>query len=514
MFWLCLRFPQLALEALRVDSAACDERPFAIIDGPLQRRHVVLADAAARAAGVHAGQAVAAAQMLCPRLAVAPRDEAVERQTLESLAGWTYRFSAEINIAAPETILAEVGGSLALFGGWPTLERRMRGELDRFGFVYSLAAAPTAAAACILAAHADGIAIPALANLTAALAQVPLAASGLDAKMIAALHGMGFRHLRDLFRLPRAELARRIGQDALTYLDRMRGLVGETLPRWRPPDRFERRIEFSFGIQSHTALAFPLQRLIRELALFLIARDGGVQRFALVLGHERGASTTVEVGLLTPQREATSLLELARARLERIKLSAPIHALTLRVDDLPPLCPLHRDLFEVNRREQLGWPALAERLRARLGDSAMQGLACAADHRPARAWRFAADETGTSRTAGFDRNVLERERTSNAVEAASATRTPASIDVHHRRPFWLLRRPIVLRETPARILAGPERIESGWWDEHDQRRDYYIIETRRGQRAWVFVEAGTAKAASSSQANCTAANWNLHGWFA
>ena len=57
------------------------------------------------------------------------------------------------------------------------------------------------------------------------------------------------------------------------------------------------------------------------------------------------------------------------------------------------------------------------------------------------------------------------------------------------RPFWLLRKPIVLRGELARILAGPERIESGWWDEHDKRRDYYVVETHQGQRAWAFVPA-------------------------
>ena len=129
---------------------------------------------------------------------------------------------------------------------------------------------------------------------------------------------MGFRLLRDLFRLPRPELARRIGPDALDQLDCMRGTAAESLLRYRPPDRFERRLEFSFGIESHGALAFPLQRLIRGLATFLVARDGGVQRFALVLGHERGASTRIEIGLLAPRRDAQSLFELTRTRLERI----------------------------------------------------------------------------------------------------------------------------------------------------------------------------------------------------
>ncbi|MEO7326650.1 MAG: DNA polymerase Y family protein [Dokdonella sp.] len=507
----------------------------------------MLANAAAMKWGVRVGQPLATAQMLCPRLAVAPRDVAAERQRLETLAAWAYRYSAEIHLASVDTIFIEVGASLALFKGWPALERRLRSELGAFGCAFSLAMAPTASGACVLATQSDGIAIPTLEPLVRALGAVPLAASGLDVKTIAALQGMGFRHLRDLFRLPRAELTQRIGEDALDHLDRMRGRISEALPRWRPPDRFEHRIEFSFGIESHTALAFPLQRLIREFALFLIARDGGVQRFSLVLGHERGACTRIDIGLLAPQRDATSLLELARARLERIQLPAPVHALTLRADDLPPLCPLHQDLFDNHRREELDWPALAERLRARLGDEALHGLVCAADHRPGRAWRYTVPASGS----GFSRDALSSRARAKGIAAevaptkaaptragstkagsikavpteadfmkgASTKEIAITTEAAKARPFWLLRRPIVLREAPARILAGPERIESGWWDEHDQRRDYYVIETRRGQRAWAFVEAGASVDVGASvflvqNESRVLVNWTLHGWFA
>jgi protein ImuB len=53
-----------------------------------------------------------------------------------------------------------------------------------------------------------------------------------------------------------------------------------------------------------------------------------------------------------------------------------------------------------------------------------------------------------------------------------------------------------------RILAGPERIESGWWDGADMRRDYYVIETASHQRAWAFRPAGDD------------GPFMLQGWFA
>ena len=39
---------------------------------------------------------------------------------------------------------------------------------------------------------------------------------------------------------------------------------------------------------------------------------------------------------------------------------------------------------------------------------------------------------------------------------------------------------------PRELLAGPERIESGWWDRTDVARDYYVARAEDGARLWVF----------------------------
>ena len=43
------------------------------------------------------------------------------------------------------------------------------------------------------------------------------------------------------------------------------------------------------------------------------------------------------------------------------------------------------------------------------------------------------------------------------------------------------------------MLAGPERIESGWWDGADVRRDYYVASDARGARLWIYRECAGAK---------------------
>ena len=61
------------------------------------------------------------------------------------------------------------------------------------------------------------------------------------------------------------------------------------------------------------------------------------------------------------------------------------------------------------------------------------------------------------------------------------------------------------------LIAGPERIEAGWWDlgspAHGQKsravhRDYFVARNGRGQLLWVFRELAAPR------------GWFLHGLFA
>lgn len=483
MLWACLHFPDLPFAAAWPGAVP----PAAVLtDGSLRQPRIVLASAAAHALGVRAGQSLAAARALQAQLPALPRDGEAERVLLDSLAARAYRCSSNVSLAPAGSLLFEVGASLGLFGGWPRLERGLREDFAASGLAHVLAVAPNAAAALVLARRQVDRVFMAMPPLLRELADIPVPECGLAEETSSSLSAMGLTRLGQLFTLPRAELAKRTGPAALVHLDRLRGMIPEVLPAWQPPTRYARRLEFDCRIGEVGALAFPLQRLLREFARFLVARDGGVQRFEIVLEHEGGARRRVPVGLLAPQREAAMLFELSRARLERIELADAVCAMSLVADDLPPLQPLPADLFEEHRQGAVDWPDLGERLRARLGDDALHGLAAHADHRPERAWR---------------RTPLPNATRTKDLPAKSAAPDAASRP-DAARPFWLLPHAIPLRPEPAAILAGPERIESGWWDGQDERRDYYVVRMRSGQRAWAYLAAGAS------------GGWMLHGWFA
>ncbi len=477
MLWACLHFPALPFAAAWPGGVP---RGAVLTDGSQHHPRIVLADAAARAIGVRSGQPLAAARSLHARLPARARDDEAERVLLETLAGFAYRYSAQVSLVPPDTLLAEVGASLNLFGGWPQLERELRETFTPTGLVYALALAPVASAALVLARRQPQRLFVTMPPLLRELEKIPISECGLAEETSSSLSSMGLVRLGQILALPRAELVRRIGAAALTHLDRLRGLAPEARVAWQPPTRYVRRFEFDYRVHDVTALAFPLQRLLREFAGFLVARDGGVQHFEIVLEHEGGACRRVPVDLLAPQSDGASLFELTRARLERIELDDAVCAIRVVADHLPGLKPVHADLFETRRQGALDWPALLERLRARLGDEAVSGIATCADHRPEQAWRRVPVTT-----------TATRDTAARPLPAAAGP-----------RPAWLLPRAIPLRARPEAILTGPERIESGWWDGDDERRDYYVLRLPGGQRAWAYLPAGASS------------GWMLHGWFA
>ncbi|TWT21320.1 DNA polymerase Y family protein [Luteimonas marina] len=472
MLWACVLLPQLALDAV-LRRLPDPDAPLALVGGSAQLRTLHAVNAAAAHAGLRAGMRLTAAHALLRDFAMVEYDAQAEARCQRFLAAWAYRHSSLVSAQWPGCIVLEVRASFRLLGPWPRIEARLREELAALGFSHRIALAPTPRAAHVFAGLQDGLALPQPGAMADRLDRVPVRHARLPDDAGERLQRMGIRDLRTLRGLPRDALRRRFGLPLLEHLDRLYGHADDPLAYYAPPDHFDARVELGYEVESHMALLFPLRRLIGDLCTCLSIRDGGVQRFVLRLEHDAGHSD-VDVGLLAPEREPAMLFELTRSRLERVQLDRPVVGVRLLARELPPFVPASRDLFDVRSRQQLPWPQLRERLRARLGDEAVYRVAPCGDPRPERAWH---------RVGSDDARIGE------------APPRPS-------RPAWLLPQPVPLRDPHPRIVSGPERLESGWWDGGDARRDYYVLETAQGQRAWAFAPPGEQ------------GGWMLHGWFA
>jgi protein ImuB len=156
---------------------------------------------------------------------------------------------------------------------------------------------------------------------------------------------------------------------------------------------------------------------------------------------------------------------------------------------------------------------LLERLRARLGGEAVFSVCLVPEHRPELAWRVAEPAlaaTGLSNRldgspsperaiftgAGEAGGTTGRRRSRQARPAGGAARLAVEAPLAPR-PLWMLADPQRLADRagvplhdgiPLDLASGPERIETGWWDGRDVRRDYYVAATRHGARLWVYRE--------------------------
>lgn len=472
MRWATIVFPQLALDIV-LRRQPDPRQALVLIHGPAQQRSLLAVNEAARAQGLRSGQRLTQAAAISDDFLALAHDPADDERWMQWLAGWAYRFSAQVCLAWPQALVLEVGHSLGLMGGWPALAARMRHELDALQFRHRIAVAPTPRAACMLAWLKDGIEVADKARLQEVLARMPVRRAGLPDATGERLYRMGIRTLGQLMAMPADGLRRRFGAELTSTLAQLCGRQTQPLDFYRPPERYDMRIELPCAVDGHQPLAFPLQRMIRDLVVFLDSRSSAVPQLQLDLEHARPPATRIVLHLLSPARNPELLFELLHSRLAQQQLTQPVLALRLQARQLQAFAPTGRDLLDERPADAVPWEQLRERLRVRLGNEAIYQISPVADPRPERAWQR------TLRT----------------------TRLTATLPDWPRRPGWLLPAPRPLDGPVRRILSGPERLESGWWDGEDARRDYYVVETGNGQHAWVFTPVGKS------------GPWMLHGWF-
>ncbi len=285
-------------------------------------------------------------------------------------------------------------------------------------------------------------------------------------RLAALLRSIGVRTLGELLALPREELARRCGPGLIDEMDRAMGSLPEGRLFFTPPARFAARLELPAPVSHAEGLLFAAHRLLVQLEGLLAARQAGVRGFKIFLGNQ-----CVEIGLASPARDAERLSRLLRERLATIALMRPVETIGLEAGDFVPLAERTAGMFGDVLGEAEDWARLLERLEMRLGRGAVHGLAVYPDHRPEFAWRRV--EPGEWEPREF--------------------KQPGP------RPLWLLETPRRLAEEEFRLLAGPERIEAGWWDGDEAKRDYFIAECQGFSMAWIYRESG---------------EWFLHGLFA
>jgi protein ImuB len=478
--WIAVSMPNLAFD---VFGTATDE-PAAVVEPLHGQVFVVAANRRARRCGIVPGLKLNAAFALAASLQVLERSPGRERAGLESLSAWAQSLTSTVCIEQPETVLLEVAGSLKLFGSLAALKYKLGEEVARRRWASRICIAPTALAALWLA-RGGAEDVESLGSLAGRLGSLPLRVTRWPLEIQALLLDLGVRTIADCLRLPRDGFARRVGPEYLHDLDRALARRFDPRAAFVPARRWSARRELYQESSDAAVFMAAVEDMLDGLTDDLRRQQAQVRSLRVEFEHVRRPPTCESFDWAEPTHERGRLLDLLRDRVERINLPAPAVALRLTTGFLFALQARAVDLFDKVPVETLS-QVLLERLRGRLGRDAVHGIASVAEHRPEFAW---------SRSAARPRDEIAR------VDG------PLSPWARHR-PLWLLPGPLPLSSTEAHryyrgaveCREGPERIESGWWDERGVGRDYYTAVSDGGENLWVYRDRRSR-------------DWYLHGLF-
>ena len=469
--WLALYFPHLALDQHSSTNEQYNpDTPRAISDKLKGRQVIIDHNPAAEHAGIQNGMPVSAALSLVDSLQISVRDQHIEDTILRRLANWCYQYSSQVCIVSQHnSLLLEIAASRRLFGHAKAMAERIRSGLEKLGYRTVPGIAPTPEAAQLAARH--GLFIHSVADIRKNIGQLGIGSLNLQTTQVRALQKMGFRKTAEIFRLPRKALARRLGLSVSDYLDRLLGNRPDPLKAFRPPRQFAAGMDIPET--GHTqGLIFPLKRLVQELCGVLRAHDRGIQVLQVCLQLDQGTQN-IDLHMHEATRSEAHLMLLLRERLERLQLPRPVRHIRLQALHFLPCSTGQGSLLQVTGDTPASSDThVIERLQARLGTEAVKGIKGLQDHRPEYSWSL--------------RELDE----------------PVAYNAKPGRPGWLLPEPKRCHISNYHILTGPERIETGWWDGRDCRRDYFVVRDASGSTLWAFHEYKPRP------------GWYLHGLFA
>lgn len=453
--WLYLHFPHLQLDALLTANKEAQQQPVAIVH---ERKNIVLqANQCALGAGISRGMGLGSAAALEHNLQVLPYQYDIEENLLQEIATQLYQVTSDISLLAPDGLLLRIHNMLHLYGGLEPYWKVVRQQLEHFAVGYHFATGHSGLAARMLARQQQDRICSDVQQHKKAVNSCPIVATELDLKTQQKLSRVGITKVADLLALPMKDVAKRFDCELVSYLGRLSGEFFHSLPFFTPPSYFKRYLELLYEITHSQSLTKPILILLEAMEQFLKVRDLLTNKIVLGLSQRDNEPLTLEVGSAQGEYQASKWLQLANLKLENLQLQAPVYALHLSCPETYLRSPEKADLFSP-ATGSLTALQLISMLEAKLGDDSVFKIVLDDDFRPEKTSRY------------------------NSPHKKSMTKLD---NLHSMRPSFLLTSPQPLQDKIS-IISGPERIDTGWWDNQPVVRDYYIGRSGQGQWLWVF----------------------------
>jgi protein ImuB len=305
--------------------------------------------------------------------------------------------------------------------------------------------------------------------------------------------------------LPRGGLVRRFGSGLVDALDRAYGARPELYLWLTLPEVFDAPLELSAAVESAPALLFGARRLLAQLLVWLRARQRGVLALELmweldarrsnalhVDAHHQGSGQgRLEVRTAQATQDMQHLLRLLGEQLAQVSLPAPVLYLRLRSLQTQALAGESHSLLPEDQRRGDSLHQMLERLGARLGRAQILCVQAQARHQPEQMQAWLPWNPEPIRKAQAESSQLHADA---ALLPTWLLAVPQPLAVQQHCPQY---------HGPLSLLAGPQRLETGWLEGTPVLRDYFVARSAQAGLLWIYRERLDQNA-----------RWYLHGLYA
>ena len=449
--------------------------------------YVYALEARAQKLGLYKGQPLANARAMVQPLAILPADERADAALLDAIADWCDRFTPLVTLDSPDGLFLDITGAAHLFAGEAAMLKMVIQRIAAQGFAVQGAIAGTSLAARALARFAPGTIVP-CGGEAEKIAPLPITALDCDDKILRALRHAGLKTIAMVADRLNSELSERLGKRFVTRLKVMLGAEEQPLQPRRPLPDLMAEQRFAEPVVTQEVISASLLSLAQSLSGILERQGSGARMLEAVFFRADGKVERITIKTGEALRDAKVMLRLLRQKLDAL------------ADPLDPGFG-----FDLIRLEAL----LAEETKPAT-------ISFDSDENARRQVRFLTDRLSIK----FGEHRVQRfvPQDTHIPEAAGAA-VPAQDDefaghgwLLKRRPGDPPRRPLRLLQKPEEIEAGlplapdgppkyfrwrqcrhdiaraegPERIAMEWWKQKGLTRDYFRVETKEGQRFWLY----------------------------
>jgi len=466
----CIHLPELPAEAALSRQPDLRSHPCAVVADvgrPNDPKAPLLAvNPVAARYGIRAGESSVRARVHCPALKFLPRDLEAEHTLHATLLELAESLSPDFERHRPDTLIVDLAATRkpAILPSDPLHLRLALASTPDLAHLAAMADRPFSDKPMELC---DFDRLP--------ISSLPKAGITECATFLPVLHLWGLRALGDFRRLPRQEIAERMGPNALRLHDILHGKIRRLLHLHRPVESYVQIIHFESSIDSLETLIFQANRALQTICARLEASHLAAGRIRFVLSFESSDPIEKILVLPEPKKSPAALLRLLHTVFETLRTPSGIVAFELELEPVRSMSA-QREWLGRQLRQPGRWADTLARLEGLLGPG-RAGIPQPEDsHRPDAFRLCPASKNGGTQSGNPDSATysLPLRRFRPPLEVAVASTVCSS----HPRPRALLSGP---HPGAIRRSHGPFPMSGDWWspDSSWQRLEWDIeLESR------------------------------------